>query len=515
MTISLEKTVQLLFTLNTRIKNGRDANVYVSKQEINFKPPPRRGRRRSPGRGQPSCTSGLAFEECGRSVLKDLQNVNGQSLTKLRQVLGKVLTHCNGEPVRAEQDWLQIAREYVGDLCLRFAVPHVSYTKQRMQKKNKLLRRLAGTDWGADRGLLRQLHQGCGQATADFASGVYSSFASAKQRSRLEVEQRRAACIISGCISTTPHHAALREAELLPLELRARQRAGTMLERFRRLPRHLQTSTLTGPAPNETRINWGGADASVRGCWRSAARAVVREAGTADLPGEELLIATLRPPWAWTATPSFHTNLFRPIRRWESKAVRQQAALETLAMGPRADIYGGTENGGSGWFFMTPEGVPLLKGKCAAGKVCSSFRAECIGLRDALRDLRRVLLLPRSRRPHLQLALEQLGVDLCLGATMGPTVQVLTDSLSAVRRLQRGPIAQRERIGQQIWDEIEGLWRICKVQVTFRWIPSHCNENPEDEGNLLWTNTVADRAAAEGGRLPQRRQPVDLKSAAA
>eukprot|EP00665_Eupelagonemidae_sp_cell47_P008349 gene8349-1203_t len=300
---------------------------------------------------------------------------------------------------------------------------------------------------------VRQLHHGCGQATADFASGVYSSFASAKQRSRLEVEQRRAALIISGCISTTSHHAALHEAELLPLELRARQRVGIMLERFRRLPPHLQSSTLTDPAENETRICWGGADAS--------------------------------------------------------------AALETLAMGPRADVYvgtdgsakGGTENGGSGWFFMTPEGVPLLKGKCAAGKVCSSFRAECIALRGALRDLRRVLLLPRSRRPHLQLALEQLGADSCMGATMGPTVQALADSLSAVRRLQRGPIAQRDLLGQQIWDEIEGLWRDCKVQLTFRWIPSHCNENPEDEGNLPWTNTMADRAAAEGGRLPQRRQP--------
>ena len=86
-----------------------------------------------------------------------------------------------------------------------------------MQKKVKLLRRLAGTTWGAERSLLRQLHQGQGQAVADYASGVYSSFASDKQRSRLETEQRRAACAISGCTSTTPFHAALREADRLPI----------------------------------------------------------------------------------------------------------------------------------------------------------------------------------------------------------------------------------------------------------------------------------------------------------
>eukprot|EP00666_Eupelagonemidae_sp_cell4sb_P009538 gene9538-8431_t len=274
-----------------------------------------------------------------------------------------------------------------------------------MQKRNKLLRRLTGTKWGADRSLLRQLHEGCGQAAADFALGVYGNFASESAMSRLEGEQRRAACAISGCTSTTPTHAALHEAELLPMAQRSRQHAAIMLERFRRLPKHMQAASLIDPPAHPTRVSWGGKktgeEEGVRGCWRSTARQVAEQAGTLHSTPEQLLIAPLRAPWEWTATTSIQPNLVRPVSKSKnSRAECREAALETVARlpGPFAALLStdgsavdGVRRGGSGWYICTPAGKALLRGCCAAGRLSSSYRSEGIAMREGLRDLQRAL----------------------------------------------------------------------------------------------------------------------------
>jgi len=570
MNISFAKTEQILFTLNPSEVNGKRhpnihfqidpkerPTVYISKKDIGFKKPkPVVSKRRRPPNTPPVSppvpTCALRFEQHGRPVLAAEQNFNDLQRSKFSHVHGTTVVACNALPVRSEGELLEvIGRAPAGaDLKLQFASPvryntnpkllgcyidgqllfngHIDHVKKRLQQSNKLLRRYTGATFGVGRPLLRQLHIGCGQARADFACGVYGSFASEKQRDRIEAEQRRAACIVSGCTSTTPGDAALREAELLPLELRARQHAATLLERARRLPHHLDPESLVRPTPTATRISHGGGSAGskgiTRGCWRATARSTSAAAGTLYLRPEEQLIAPPRPPWEWTATPAFHTELIRPVRRWESAAVRRQAALDTLAQCPGADAYlspdgsaeRGVRNGGSGWVICTPNGTELLSGWCAAGRLCSSYHAECVAMRNALRDLQRALLHPKACRPHLQLLMGNLVGNSCIASCMPPMqVQVLWDSQSAVRSLSKGPIAQRKRIESEIWDLIEQLWVQCRCELTFRWIPSHTNEGPDAFRNLLWGNTVADDLADRGSRLPQFECPVNLKCAAA
>eukprot|EP00666_Eupelagonemidae_sp_cell4sb_P000684 gene685-11797_t len=451
-------------------------------------------------------SSGLVFEDLGRPVLKEIQLRNASVQAKLKHLLGRVLVECNGQPVQAESDWLDLVGRAKGELKLRFAAPvryncnprllgcvldgqltfaaQIDAAKLKMQKRNKLMRRMAGTTWGAQRSLLRQLHQGCGQASADFALGVYGSFASASQIARLETEQRRAACIISGCTSTTPQDAALREAELLPMALRTRQHAGIMMERFR----------------------------------------LCSEAGTLHTTPEQLLIAPIRAPWEWTAQPSIFPELRKPVSRANnSPAERRQAALDTIAQLPAADVLlstdgsarRGIEKGGSGWHVCTPSGRAMLTAECAAGRWASSYRCEGIALREGLKALRRALASPASRTPHLQLALECLGVDACMASTMGLSVTAFSDSQGLLKRLRSGPIAQRGRVESEIWDLIEVLWSECKVRLVLQWVPSHTLDDEDfDAANPLSGNRVADSAAERGSKLPQRGRPVDLRSAA-
>eukprot|EP00662_Eupelagonemidae_sp_cell21_P028356 gene28355-57048_t len=81
---------------------------------------------------------------------------------------------------------------------------------------------------------------------------------------------------------------------------------------------------------------------------------------------------------------------------------------------------------------------------------------------------------------------------------------VLTDSQSLVRRLSAGPIAQRQRIESDIWNELELLWREAKCRVVVRWCPAHVgitgNELADEDAKHLLTcpARACDRLAALG-----------------
>ena len=101
------------------------------------------------------------------------------------------------------------------------------------------------------------------------------------------------------------------------------------------------------------------------------------------------------------------------------------------------------EHGGGGWHITSKTGTALLSDSKATGRWTSSYKSEAEACLAGLRDLRLLLTHPQSARPHLQHVLNCLGSASCLGATTGITAHCLTDSQSLLRRLMRGPIAQR------------------------------------------------------------------------
>ena len=107
----------------------------------------------------------------------------------------------------------------------------------------------------------------------------------------------------------------------------------------------------------------------------------------------------------------------------------------------------GVLNGGAGVYIERSDGEEHQL-RLAAGRICSSFRAEMTALRAALQFL-------TDNPEHAD----------------DPVV--CTDSQSALATLQGGPPAQSSVLGIDIWKALKELARDGR-HVIMQWVPSHC-----------------------------------------
>ena len=125
----------------------------------------------------------------------------------------------------------------------------------------------------------------------------------------------------------------------------------------------------------------------------------MRAAGVEELPRELIPIhcAESVPSKAIPdRIPTFVPELVEPVTRRSSKERRKAAAEKTLATLPRPDVRMFTDgsvlrpdkarDGGGGYYIEDAAGKEH-RGRCAAGRVCDSYRAELHALRHALQTL--------------------------------------------------------------------------------------------------------------------------------
>eukprot|EP00660_Eupelagonema_oceanica_P019053 gene19053-biopygen4268 len=247
---------------------------------------------------------------------------------------------------------------------------------------------------------------------------------------------------VGGCVARTRTTAIYGEAGLQPIALRAELSAAGMYERLKRLPADNPARAMAErPEPGRA----AAAQWRPQG-WRRTAVRTVAEAGLADVPREETPTAAPARGALPERSPSFHPYLAERVTRRDSAEKRKKAALDKIASLPRPDVTVYTDgsvlspatcgHGGGGYYMVDAAGAER-RGRCPAGRICSSFHAEAHAVLHALREL----------------AAEALGIAIPRGAE----VQVLTDSQSVVRRLARGPWQQPSRLGQQIWEALHAV----------------------------------------------------------
>ncbi|RNC40007.1 hypothetical protein TcCL_NonESM10574, partial [Trypanosoma cruzi] len=142
------------------------------------------------------------------------------------------------------------------------------------------------------------------------------------------------------------------------------------------------------------------------------------------------------------------------------------SSLAELASGSAALLYGSTTTD-----------LPVEVHSAAAGRLASSYRAECLATENGIRHL----------------------IPFCLETSQSPTrILVATDSLSITEALRVVPLAVRDYVTEEIWIMLLSLIQRGH-SVDFMFSPSHCG---------IPRNEAADDEAMIARSLPQEGSPI-------
>ena len=417
-----------------------------------------------------------------------------------------------GEPLVVTQNPTFLGIKFDGQLTF---TEHVNDLKKKMAQRRQCLQALAGKKYGSHRKTLRTAYIGYIRALYDYGAAVYGTHCAPAVREKLEAEQNKCARLITGCIRLTRTGAFTAEADLVPLTVRAKQLAGYEYQRMVRLPEDDPTRALMlkSPAP---RLKYRAHEAWTRACSEAAAgrrpppkppdedvtlthkpclrrvgRWMAEGAELATIPVEPLALHRCRPPWSpGGGAVWFVVSLPIATRKTDPPDKRREAALRAIAELPETDVTiwsdgsagGGTRNGGAGALVELHRLNREVEVRAPAGSVCSSLRAELTAIKEALAV---ITSLDAEERQQTR------------------RVRLLTDSLSGLQLLRRGPGAQTSALATEVWRLIHEL-EDGDHTLTFQWVPGHAG---------VTGNEAADRLAAEATTRDQTQAAVDLASA--
>ena len=358
------------------------------------------------------------------------------------------------------------------DRLLHFG-EHCNTVRRKVKPRIAQLRQLTGRSWGLRERQLRTVANGYVRGALEFAAAAWLPAASETHVDTIDKELRAAARVVTGCPQSTPSDPLMVEAGLPTARSRRRILSARMVCRATSLPEGdpLREVAETNAA---RRLATSG--------WRDIGREALSEAGLADVRVEERLNVTA-PPWTTKDGVNIALDVGTRGRRSAPDAVRRSAAEEHLAGLPSRATWiwsdgsavAGTTQGGGGALIILPSGE-TREVRTAAGKLCSSTRAELCALKAALE------------------AFHGLEGD----PTTLPLV-VCTDSQAALALLAGGAAEQTSPVGAEIWRLLSAISSRGQ-DVHLQWVPAHCG---------LEGNERADILAKEASGLPQAEVPVD------
>ncbi|KAH7698464.1 pol-like protein [Aphelenchoides avenae] len=366
------------------------------------------------------------------------------------------------------------------DWALRFAA-HAKKVRSKMTKRLNLLSALRGTKWGCSRRIMRNLYNAYVRSVADYGGAAWMPAASKTALDQVDTANRRAARIITGCLRSSPTELLLEEADLMPTEHRRDQLCSITYEKALRLPEDNPRDRCATQVQRQR--------LPTQSSFREHAKALGTGERLSELPREPLRLVPPVPPWKQTLNVTLSADLLRTTRRADDPILKRLTAENTLRQLRPADTViwtdGAAQNGhtNGGYGFIAMEDAEVLhEANGPAGGRCSSYRAELLALRAALRWLE-------------------------LTARQVQEVRICTDSRSTVQALQSGPRSTTDGVVTEIWQLIERMFPADGALLTIQWIPGHCGMDG---------NEAADRLAGGASNIiGQQQVPVDFSSAKA
>ena len=372
------------------------------------------------------------------------------------------------------------------DQGLTFAC-HTDEKSRKMKDRNRILRSLVGRSWGQDSNTMRRVHLTYNQPVGEYAIGSWGTFASKSNLEKLEVQQRDAARIITGCCKDTKVEHLLCEAGLMPFSILSDQQTAMMYERNIRLPDNVPAKITAKAEVVKRRLKKTGADGEIIKPPREKALQILKDMEMENVLRDHSLTHSSTEPWNWHCSRiRFNTELEGCSGKHDETSNIHSAISSIISQVDSTDVVSYTDGsvgegnvcGGAGAVTTWPNGDTSTS-KAPCGKICSSYRAEMSAIKMIVAEiLNKTELLSDSSR-----------------------IWIFTDSESSVKRLAGGPGSQTDCLADDIWNNLNSLAK--KWEITIQWIPGH----KDIEGN-----EAADGAAKEATALCQEDAALDFNT---
>ena len=119
---------------------------------------------------------------------------------------------------------------------------HLPNAETKARKKLAILRKLAGTNWGAHEKILKTVYLGTVRPILGYGSSAFMTTAKTNQH-RLDMIQNKALRVITGAMKLTPIKAMENSTAITPLAKRRETKTLIQTRKYLFLPDHLQGLT--------------------------------------------------------------------------------------------------------------------------------------------------------------------------------------------------------------------------------------------------------------------------------
>ena len=386
------------------------------------------------------------------------------SLSKQQQ---RVSLQLNGRGLQEEE-----SPTYLGVTLDRRLTWKSQLQKNQTRAKIRLalMKKLSGTQWGADQKVLKKLYIGRIRPVLEYGMAA-SSTAAKTNMEKLSRVQNQAMRMMTGAMRTTPISAMETVIGLQSLEDRRDIKVLTQAAKYKRLQEHPMCQRMNQPTKGRLK----------RSSFIHHSRMLERENPELlhHMPKAIPPVSTV-PPWNRAPFPTICTNI--PGIGNKSSQLdpeRKSLTLELISSKyPRAkwthaftdgSATEATRDGGAGVFIKYSDEEARIK--IATGKYSTNFKAETEALRTAATEI--AANLPRTK----------------------PNIVIFTDALSVLDALQNPQQKELNELKAALVD------LAAQTVLTLQWIPAHCG---------IHGNETADRLAREGGQLEQENKQVSF-----
>ena len=341
---------------------------------------------------------------------------------------------------------------------------HIKETESRATRRLAVMKKLAGTDWGANSKILKQIYTGYVRPVMEYGSATWST-ASKSNTHRLSTVQNTGMRIITGGLKTTPIAALETTTKLAPLDERREGKILTYHAKIQRMPSLPAHNILQARTKNRLK----------RSSFNHISRQLAKTHSDA-LPNTPEVYEPIQIIEEWNS-PEHNIVFSKEVPGIDIKEDLPKTTLRSLTINMIETLYNrnkwthiytdgstnpNTKTGGSGIVILHTHGHTTSH-SFLAGSPTTSHKAELIAIREATSQIYK--LTPSASH-----------------------FVILTDSRSCIE----GLMSPRDHLERETLERLTTL--SLQSTLAVQWIPSHCG---------LHGNEEADEMARLGRDAPQ------------